>query len=195
MRTRNQKSAERANEHDSVKWQLFATFFKIGAFTFGGGYAMIPLIQKEMVERKKWITEKEIMDVVAIAETTPGPIAVNAATFVGYKVAGVTGAGIATFGLVLPPFVIIFLIATILRPFMDYPIVEHAFWGVRIAVLALITKTFFMMTKQCPKHILSWLVAIGAFVAVAICHVNVVFVVLAAAVVGMIGQSGKDIGK
>ena len=89
-------------------WSIFLTFMKIGAFTFGGGYAMIPLIQKEAVENHKWVTDEDILNVVAIAESTPGPIAINAATFVGYQVAGFTGAVVATLGVVLPSFLIIF---------------------------------------------------------------------------------------
>ena len=91
-------------------FELFAAFFRIGAFTFGGGYAMIPLIQKETVENKKWITDDDILEIVAIAESTPGPIAINAATFVGYKVAGFWGAFFATIGMVVPSFAIILLI-------------------------------------------------------------------------------------
>ena len=95
-------------------WELLLVFLKIGAFTFGGGYAMIPLIQREMVDNKKWISEKDILDIVAISESTPGPIAVNAATFVGYHVAGVAGATAATVGVVLPAFCIIACLAAIL---------------------------------------------------------------------------------
>ena len=90
-------------------WQVFITFFKIGAFTFGGGYAMIPLIQKETVDNHGWVTDEDILEIIAIAESTPGPIAINSATFVGYKVAGFLGAFCATFGVVLPSFVIISL--------------------------------------------------------------------------------------
>ena len=92
-------------------WQIFAAFFKIGAFTFGGGLAMIPLIQKEAVENHGWVTDDDILEIVAIAESTPGPIAINAATFVGYRAAGILGSAVATFGTVLPSFVIILLIS------------------------------------------------------------------------------------
>ena len=92
-------------------WQVFATFFKIGAFTFGGGYAMIPLIQRETVENHNWVTEDDILEIIAIAESTPGPIAINSATFVGYRTCGVLGSMCATIGVVLPSFVIILLIS------------------------------------------------------------------------------------
>ena len=100
-------------------FQLFITFIKIGAFTFGGGYAMVPLIQRETVEKKKWINDDDILEIVAIAESTPGPIAVNSATFVGYKTAGVLGAAAATIGVVLPSFTIIYFISFVIDKFEE----------------------------------------------------------------------------
>ena len=165
---------------------LFATFFRIGAFTFGGGYAMIPLIQKEVVENKKWITDEDILEIVAIAESTPGPIAINAATFIGHKVCGFFGALFATLGVVLPSFVIIALIANILSWFENVEAVRYAFNGVRAGVLALIIKAMISMYKQCPKGILAYCVMTGAFVAAAVLKVNVLLVILCCAVVGLI---------
>ena len=110
---------------------LFVTFFKIGAFTFGGGYAMIPLIQREVVENHKWITDDDILDIVAIAESTPGPIAINSATFVGYRVCGVLGSAAATLGTVLPSFTIILIISAILTQFQELEAVKFAFMGIR----------------------------------------------------------------
>ena len=124
---------------------LFWTFFKIGAFTFGGGYAMIPLITKEVVDNKKWITNEDILDVIAIAESTPGPIAVNSATFIGCKIAGFWGAAFATFGVVLPSFVIISIISMVLDKFQDIQAVKFAFEGIRAGVLALIIKALVSM--------------------------------------------------
>lgn len=166
--------------------QLFWSFFKIGAFTFGGGYAMIPMIQKEVVDHKKWLQDKDIMDVVAIAETTPGPIAINAATFVGYKVAGIKGAILSTLGVVLPSFFIILLIAMFFQRFMAYEVVQRIFMGVRVAVLALMTKAFVSMFKQCPKNILSYGAAIVSFVSVLFFKVNVILMIIIAAIAGMI---------
>lgn len=166
--------------------QLFAAFFKIGAFTFGGGYAMIPLIQREVVENKKWITDEDILEIVAIAESTPGPIAINAATFVGYKVAGFFGAMCATLGVVLPSFVIISAIAGVLELFEDAKVVQYAFNGVRAGVLALIIKALINMYKKCPKSPLSYAVMIGAFIAAAFLKLNVLVVVVCCAVVGLI---------
>lgn len=169
------------------KWfQLFLTFLKIGAFTFGGGYAMIPLIQKETVENNKWITEKDVADVIAIAETTPGPIAINAATFVGYKVDGLKGALAATAGVVLPSFFIILIIAQIFREYMGYEIVKNAFWGVRIAVIALMGKAFISMFKQCPKNAVSYGIAIVSFVIVGFFNINALYVIIIAAFIGIV---------
>ncbi|MEW6087028.1 MAG: chromate transporter [bacterium] len=118
--------------------KLFLEFFKIGLFTFGGGYAMIPLIEKEIVNKYHWITAEQFIDIVAIAEMTPGPLAINSATFVGYKVAGFRGAVFATFGVVLPSFLLIWAIATVFSSFQDNQIVQAAFKGLKPAVLGLI---------------------------------------------------------
>ncbi len=165
---------------------LFITFFKIGAFTFGGGYAMIPLIQKEVAEEKGWITDEEILDVIAIAESTPGPIAINSATFVGYKVCGFWGAFFSTLGVVLPSFVIILLISFLLREFAELKPVRYAFFGIRAGVLALVLKAFISMYKQCPKKIVSYVLAAFAFLIVVLFDINVIYIIIGCAVVGLI---------
>jgi len=165
---------------------LFITFFKIGLFTFGGGYAMIPLIQKEVVTNKKWLTDADILDIIAIAESTPGPIAVNTATFVGFKTKGVPGALFATFGLVLPSFTIIYIVSFILRQFMEFPAVAYAFAGIRAGVLALILKALISMYKQCPKGVISYIIMFIAFAAVLFTKINVIFVILFCAAVGLV---------
>lgn len=167
-------------------WTLFATFFRIGAFTFGGGYAMIPLIQKEMVENKKWISDEDILEMVAIAESTPGPIAINTATFVGYRVGGFWGALCATFGVVLPSFAIISVIAFFLRQFQEYKGVQYAFWGIRAGVLALILKALWSMYKSAPKGWVSYVVMAAAFILVAIFDINILFVIIGCALFGLI---------
>ncbi len=167
---------------------LFWTFFKIGAFTFGGGYAMVPLIQREIAENKGWISEEDILDIIAIAESTPGPIAINSATFVGLKVAGFWGAVLATLGVVLPSFVIISVIATVLRQFADYKVVKYAFTGIRAGVLALILKAVFGMYKKCPKGLVSYIVMASAFVLVAILDINVLYVIIACAIFGLVSS-------
>ena len=152
---------------------------------------MIPFIQKEVVQNKKWLSEKDILDVVSIAETTPGPIAINAATFVGYRVAGFLGALMSTLGVVLPSFVIILLISFFFREFMNYPIVENAFWGVRIAVLALMVKAFISLFKQSKKIPLTYVIMVLALLAVVVFDVNVLYVILTSALIGIIYQTLK----
>ncbi len=143
--------------------RLFLIFLKIGAFTFGGGYAMIPLIAYETTERRKLIEKEEIADIVAIAESTPGPIAINSATFVGYRNAGVLGAAAATFGVVLPSLCIITLIALFFRRIMDYRLVQYAFFGIRAGVLALIVKAVVSFYRSATHNVFSYLVMLGAF--------------------------------
>ena len=166
-------------------FSLFLTFLKIGAFTFGGGYAMIPIIQKEVAEKKKWISSEDILDVVAIAESTPGPIAINSATFVGYKVAGFWGAFMATVGVVLPSFGIILLISAVLAEFQSLPAVQYAFMGIRAGVLALLVKALISMYKQCPKGAVSYIVMGVSFVAVALFKVNVLLVIVLCGIFGI----------
>ncbi len=167
-------------------WLLFVTFLKIGAFTFGGGYAMIPLIQKEIADKKKWITEDDILDIIAIAESTPGPIAVNSATFVGFKVAGFWGAFASTFGVVLPSFIIITFIAYLLKNFNDYKGVKFAFFGVRAGVLALIIKGLVSMYKQVPKNPVSYIVMGASFIFAAIFDVSILLVLIGCALFGLV---------
>ena len=150
-----------ARLRQSVK--LLLIFLKIGAFTFGGGYAMIPIIEYELTEKRKLITKEEISDIVAIAESTPGPIAINSATFVGFRSCGVLGAAFATLGVVLPSLVIISLIAYFLPRIMDYRVVEYAFFGIRAGVLALIVKAVISFWKRADHNAFSWVVMICAF--------------------------------
>lgn len=173
-------------------WQLFATFFKIGAFTFGGGYAMIPLIQREVSEKRKWITDEEILEVVAIAESTPGPIAVNSATFVGYKVCGFWGSFACTLGVVLPSFLIILAISGILDLVKDFKGVKYAFMGIRAGVLALIIKALIKMYKACPKGLISYIIMGLSFVLAAIVKIDVIIVVIACAVIGLVSSIIAD---
>ncbi len=167
-------------------WTLFGTFLKIGAFTFGGGYAMIPLIQKEVVEKRNWITNEDVLDIIAIAESTPGPIAVNSATFVGYRVCGFWGALCGTLGVVLPSFLIIAGISYVLQAFESNRIVQCAFAGIRAGVLALICRALASMYRQCPRHWFSLLVAGAAFFATAFLQVNVLLVIAGCAAAGLL---------
>ncbi len=133
-------------------FSLFITFFKIGLFTFGGGYAMIAQVKEVMVEKKKWISEQELTEIIAIAESTPGPIAINMATFVGYKKKGVGGSAMATLGVILPSMIIIYIISLFLDAFMANEYVAYAFVGIKCAVAFLITKAgLTMITKETLK--------------------------------------------
>lgn len=170
---------------------LFWVFFKIGAFTFGGGYAMIPLIQKEVVESRPWITDDDILEIFAIAESTPGPIAINSATFVGYRVAGFFGSMFATIGVVLPSFVIILVISFLLQGFENYRAVKYAFWGIRAGVMALLVKAWWGMFKKCPKGIIPYSIAIFAFIAVIIFkmyNISILFILIMCAVIGLVSS-------
>ena len=130
---------------------LFLTMLKIGLFTFGGGYAMIALLENEFVEKKKWLEKDEFLDVAAIAESTPGPIAINAATYIGYKNTGMIGSMIATLGICIPSFVIIYAISLFLDAFLSLTLVAYAFKGIQICVVYLILTAGLKMLKQMKK--------------------------------------------
>lgn len=147
--------------------KLLFTFAKIGLFTFGGGYAMIPLIEKEIIQANKWLSMKEFVDIIAIAEVTPGPIAVNSATYVGYKIAGVWGAAFATVGVILPSFVIVISLASLFLKYKDTPTVKAISKGLRAAVTAMIASAALSMAKASVGDIRSivilGLVVLGIF--------------------------------
>ena len=167
-------------------WQIFCSFFKIGAFTFGGGYAMIPLIQREAVENHKWVSDEDILDIVAIAESTPGPIAINSATFVGYRAAGVLGSVCATLGVVLPSFVLILALSFVLAQFQHIQAVQYAFYGIRAGVLALLVKALWTMYKKSPKGWAAYVVMGASFLLTAVLKINMFFVLIGCAVFGLI---------
>lgn len=134
---------------------LFLTFLKVGAFTFGGGYAMIPIIQKEVVEKRKWATNADILDILAISESTPGPISINAATYIGFRVAGFWGSLFATLGLVLPSFAIIYVISFFYKTFMSWTVVQAAFKGLSVGVIILLFNAVLKLRKSVPTSFLS----------------------------------------
>lgn len=165
--------------------ELFCAFFRIGAFTFGGGYAMLSMLQKEVVENKKWATDEEVLDYYAVGQCTPGVIAVNLATFVGQKKKGSLGAAVATFGVVLPSLIIITVIAAVLQNFMEYEIVQHVFGGIRVAVAVLIINAVITLGKKALADKLCIAISIAAFlVSVIFPSVSPIFIVLAATLVG-----------
>lgn len=134
---------------------LFITFLKIGLFTFGGGYSMIALIEKEIVEKKKWLTQNELLDIIAIAESTPGPIAINCATYIGYKVKGIIGSIISTIAVIIPSFIIIYIISLFLKQFLQIKYVAYAFKGIAAGVIYLILRAGLKMFKELEKNFLN----------------------------------------
>ena len=165
---------------------LFFTFCRIGGLTFGGGYAMLPIIQKEIVEEKKWATEEEVLEYYAVGQCTPGIIAVNTATFIGYKVHGIIGAIVATLGVVFPSLIIITIIAALLKNFANYSIVQHAFSGIRVVVIALIVSAILKLAKTSIKNSTTLIIAIIAFILVAFVNLSPIYIVIAAACIGLI---------
>lgn len=151
--------------------ELFLTFAKIGMFTFGGGYAMISVIENNCVERKKWITHDEMMNMAVVAESTPGPIAINCSTFTGYKTAGLPGAFAATVGMIVPSFSVIFIISMFLDNFLELTIVANAFRGIKIAVGLLILDAAINMIRKMKKKLLP--VAITVCSAAAMLLINI----------------------
>lgn len=172
-------------------WKLFLTFARIGAFTFGGGYAMLSILQREIVEINKWATEEELLDYYAIAQCTPGVIAVNTATFVGVKQKGVIGGIFATVGLVLPSVLIITVIAAFIKNFLEYEIVGHIFGGIKAAVAALIVDAAVTVGKKSIVDKVCIALAVISFVISVFFNVSPVFIVLGGAAVGLILKGRK----
>lgn len=149
----------------NILLDLFLTFAKIGLFTFGGGYAMISMIENACVEKKQWITHEDMMNVTVVAESTPGPIAINCATFVGYRQKGFAGALFATLGIVLPSFVIIYLISMFLDNFLEITLIANAFKGIKIAVGILILDAAITMIKKMRKKLVPHVIMVCSFMA------------------------------
>ena len=165
--------------------KLYLMFLKIGSLMIGGGYSMLPLLIRELVERNRIITEDELTDYMAVAQCTPGVIAVNTATFVGYKVRKLIGSIVATLGVITVPIVLITLIAAVLKPLMQYEIVGHIFAGIRLAVCALITASVYKLFKKSVTNVTTFALFLLAFLFVAVGGVSPVFIVLGAAIVGL----------
>jgi chromate transporter len=165
---------------------LFISFFKIGAFSFGGGYAMLPMIQNEVINVHKWITMAEYIDILAIAEMTPGPIAINSATFLGYKVAGIGGSALATLGVVLPSFIVMSLIFHFIVRFKSSPYVDWVMKGIRSVVLGLIAVAAFSVAMSTFVDIPSVLIAALLFYLVAFKNFNPIYAIVLAGAMGAI---------
>ncbi len=174
-------------------WQLFKTFFKIGVVTFGGGYAMIPMIEAEVVDKNKWIGREQFLDLIAIAQTCPGVFAINISTFVGYKLKKERGAVVSAVGTALPSFLIILLIATVFRHFQDVPWVAACFCGIRPAVVALIAVPTFNLAKSAKINLYTvWIPILGALL-IWLLKVNPIYIILAAGFGGYLyGKLIKD---
>lgn len=170
---------------------LFWTFCRIGGLTFGGGYAMLPMLQKEVVETKKWATEEELLDYYAVGQCTPGIIAVNTATFIGYKHRGILGAIVATSGVVFPSLVIIMILAAFLQTFAEYSIVQHAFNGIRVVVCVLVLNAIIKLWKGSVIDKLCILIAVLTLILGAFLDVSPVFIVIGAAITGLIAKGRK----
>ena len=165
---------------------LFLVFAKIGTFTFGGGYAMISFIEREVVDNKKWISKKDMSNIITIGESTPGPIAVNVASYVGNNVCGIIGAVSATLGVVLPSFLIILFLSTVLNSLQDNTIFKNAFFGIRVGIIALIINALISLYKQCSKDIYSYILMIGALISVVLFKVSSIIVLICCAIIGLI---------
>lgn len=186
-------------------WLLFFTFFKIGAFTFGGGYAMISLIEDACVEKRGWMTHEEMADMTALAESTPGPISINCATFIGFRRFGVLGAALTTLGVVLPSFIIILLIANFFDSILEVPIISAAFRGIRVAVALLILRVGIKLTRKTSRRPFLAGIFLAAAASSLLIHIlslgiSTIYLILAAALLGLAysylphkgGESGDD---
>jgi len=171
-----------------ILFELFITFARIGLFTFGGGYAMLPLLQREIVEKRTWITEEELMDYYAVGQCTPGIISVNTATFVGEKQAKTSGAIAATLGIVFPSIVIITLIAAFISNFAQLPLIKNAFAGIRVCVCILVINAVVKFMKSSVKDVFTVIVFLAVFVGAAFIDVSPIILVVIAAIAGLIAK-------
>lgn len=167
-------------------FDLFFIFFKMGSFTFGGGYAMLPIIQEEIVNKRKWATDEEILDYYAIGQSTPGIIAVNTATFIGYNRKGILGGIFATLGIVSPSILIITIIASFFENFQDYALVQNAFGGIRVVVAALILNTVIKMYKDSVKDLLGVALFAVSFLLLVFLDITPIIVIILSALAGII---------
>lgn len=181
----------------NMLWGLFGSFLKIGALTFGGGYAMIALLEEEFVEKKKWMDREEFLDMVAIAESTPGPIAINAATYIGYSNAGVWGALVATAAVCIPSFLVIYCISLYFDRFLTIPWVARAFSGIRVCVVYLIASAGLKMLRGMKKTGRNLTLMIGVMVTMLVFSLTAVrfstaYYILICGTVGIVGETLRN---
>lgn len=166
--------------------QLFWSFFRVGALTFGGGYAMLPILEAEVVDRRHWIKDEELLNFYAIAQSTPGVIVVNTATFIGFTEAGYRGAVVATIGVIAPSIIIIILLALFMNGMGDNPVLAKALYGINIAVTALLVSALVRLGKKSITSIPNTVLAAASFVLVQFLGISTIFVILAAALLGVL---------
>ena len=169
-------------------WELFSAFFRIGILTFGGGLTMLPMLKYELVEKRKWITEEYLLDCYAIGQCTPGIIAVNTATFVGYKRKGVAGGIVATLGMVSPSIVIITVVALFLEVLINHPITQHALMGIRGVVCALMLNTFLTLAKKSLVSPICVVICAVAFALALLTEIPTILLIVLAGVAGVVIQ-------
>lgn len=191
---------EETSSHNNILIELFLTFLKIGAFTFGGGYAMIALLENEFVQKKAWISQDEFADMVAIAESTPGPVAINCATYTGYRLAGVSGSVTATAAICIPSVFIIMLVSLFYDAFMENKYVASAFWGIRICVVYLIGSVGFKMLREMDRNVMNICITV---LVVAVMLTSTIFsfscstvlLILGCGIIGVIVSGLKNVGR
>ena len=172
-------------------FELFITFAKVGAMTFGGGYAMLPMLKRELADKKGWVTDDELLDYYAVGQCTPGVIAVNTATFIGHKKKGIAGGIAATLGVISPSIVIILVIAALLAGFGDNVYVKHAFRGISVSVCAMVTVTVYKLINKSVKGYLHMVIMLASFACVAMLGASPVYAVLASASCGVLVYAVK----
>jgi chromate transporter len=172
--------------------KMFMIFFKIGAFTLGGGYAMIPLIEEEIVEKNKWIDPEEFIDIIALSQTIPGALAINSSTYIGYRLFGFPGAVVGCVGTILPSVIIILMVATFFIQFRSLPLIESIFRGIRPAVVALILVAVMKLGKPLPKNGTNLVWVVGVALAITLLDVHPIVVIIMSGIAGyMLFKEGE----
>ena len=168
-----------------ILWELFSTFFKIGACTFGGGIAMLPILERELADKRGWTNSDELLDYFAIGQSTPGIIAVKVATFIGYKKAGIVGGFVATAGLVCPSLIIITVIASFISNFSEIPWVQRALTGINVSVAALLTHAVFKFAKKSVRNLLGFGLCLLSFLLIFILKISTIWIILGSFLLGI----------
>ncbi len=172
--------------------EIFLIFFKIGAFTFGGGFAMLPIIKKEISDKRGWIEEEKFLDAIAVAQSSPGPVAVNLSIYTGYELAGFKGAVVATLGTVLPSFLIILVVARFLYQYRNNPVLDRIFMGVTPGIVGLIAAAVYGLIKSSKFERYKLLISLGGFLIIVLLGVSPIYVILVAAAASIIKNSLEE---